>query len=279
MKNGLSKLAKDRVLITAMCTCILLITAAALISMYNKNRQSQNPDDMLSENQTQEQTANETQLQQAEAATEETETKNLIVKIETLPEPTQAPEIESSVQEEPVNVEPITEPAAETPAEPVTEPAAEVPVTEPEPADAPVIDLNFTSESSLLWPVNGEIIREFSMDTTVWFSTLKQYKCSDAIQIQSVSGTDVLAPANAQVIAVGSNDELGSFVVMDLGNGYRAECAQLTDITVNPGDFVAAGDRFAAVSAPTYYYTVDGDHLYFQLTCNGELLDPLDYLQ
>lgn len=277
MKDGLSKLAKDRVLITAMCACILLITAAALISMYNKNRQPETPDGIFSENQTEEDTAGETQLQAAEATTEEAETKNLVVKIETLPEPTQEPDTEAPVQEEPVDVQP--EPAAETPAGPVTEPVAEVPVTEPEPVDAPVVELNFTSESRLLWPVTGEIIREFSMDTTVWFSTLKQYKCSDAIQIQSSSGTEVLAAANAQILAVGSNDELGSFVLMDLGNGYRAEYAQLTDITVNPGDYVAAGTPIASVAAPTYYYAVDGDHLYFQFTHDGELLDPLDYLE
>lgn len=279
MRNGLSKLAKDRVLITAMCACILLITAAALISMYNKNRQSKTPDDIFSENQTKEETAEETQIQMAEGTTEEAETKNLIVKIETLPEPTQAPETEASVQETPVDVQPVTEPAAETPAEPVTEPVAEAPVTEPEPADAPVVELNFTPESRLLWPVSGEVIREFSMDTTVWFSTLKQYKCSDAIQIQSSSGTEVLAAANAQVLAVGATDELGSFVLMDLGNGYRAEYAQLTDIIVSPGDYITAGSPIASVSAPTYYYAVDGDHLYFQLTHDGELLDPLDYLQ
>lgn len=278
MKNGLSKLTKDRVLITAMCACILLITAAALISVYNKNRQSKTPDGILSENETQDQTADETQLQ-AEADSKEEETKNLIVKIETLPEKEQTPETDAPVQETPVNVQPVTEPAAETPAEPVTEPVAELPATEPEPVDAPVVELNFTAESRLLWPVSGEIIREFSMDTTVWFSTLKQYKCSDAIQIQSASGTQILAAANAQILAVGSNDELGSFILMDFGNGYRAEYAQLTDITVNPGDYVAAGTPIASVSAPTYYYAVDGDHLYFQLTHDGELLDPLDYLE
>ncbi len=278
MRNGLSKLAKDRVLITAMCACILLITAAALINLYNRNKEPKTPDGIFTENQTKEETAQETEPQVAEGTAEEDETKNLIVTIETLPKPTPDLETEEPVAETPVDVQPVTEPVAETPAPPVTEPTAE-PEPTPEPVDAPAVELNFTSESNLLWPVNGEIIREFSMDTTVWFSTLKQYKCSDGIQIQSEAGTAVVSAANAQVLAVGSNEELGSFVLMDLGNGYRAQYAQLTDISVNPGDYVAAGTPFACIAAPTYYYSVDGDHLYFQLTHEEELLDPLDYLQ
>jgi murein DD-endopeptidase MepM/ murein hydrolase activator NlpD len=286
MKDRLSRLAKDRVLITAMSVCILLVTAAALISMYNRNKTPEDPMDFLSENQTTASDSEENGIQQAEGTTEEAESKNLLVRIETLPESTPEPENAGTVQDEQVDAEPV-EPATEaavTEAEqvaqlPETETAEPVSEPEPEAADAPAFQLNYTAEDKMLWPVTGEIIREFSMDTTVWFSTLKQYKCSDAIQIQSVSGTEVAAPANAQILAVGSNEELGYFIEMDLGNGYRAELGQVQEVTVTPGDYVAAGTVIATVASPTYYYTVDGDHLYFKLTCDGELLDPLDYLQ
>jgi septal ring factor EnvC (AmiA/AmiB activator) len=284
MKDRLSRLAKDRVLITAMSACILLVTAAALISMYNKNKTPEDPMDFLSENQTTASDSGETELQQAEGTTAEAETKNLIVRVETLPETTPETEIAATAQNEQVDaepVEPVTEAVVTEPEQVAQLPETEaaVPASEPEPADAPVLELNYTAEDKLLWPVTGEVIREFSMDTTVWFSTLKQYKCSDAIQIQSVSGTEVVAPANAQILAVGSDEELGYFIEMDLGNGYRAELGQVQEVAVTPGDYVAAGTVIATVASPTYYYTVDGDHLYLKLTCDGELLDPLDYLQ
>jgi septal ring factor EnvC (AmiA/AmiB activator) len=284
MKDRLSRLAKDRVLITAMSACILLVTAAALISMYNKNKTPEDPMDFLSENQTTASDSGETEIQQAEGTTAEAETKNLIVRVETLPETTPETEIAATAQNDQVDaepVEPVTEAVVTEPEQVAQLPETEaaVPASEPEPADAPVLELNYTAEDKLLWPVTGEVIREFSMDTTVWFSTLKQYKCSDAIQIQSVSGTEVVAPANAQILAVGSDEELGYFIEMDLGNGYRAELGQVQEVAVTPGDYVAAGTVIATVASPTYYYTVDGDHLYLKLTCDGELLDPLDYLQ
>lgn len=310
MKNFLSRFSKDRVLITAMCAVIIMATAAALITMYNKNM-SDDGGGILSEQQTEESTEKNEEV--AEVTTE-AETKNLTVKLETEPELATVPETEEAesnsgdmalavnetgdeladeaeanasvkdegdlagVEAETSLSEAETEIDAENAAASADEVSAET-EAEASAEDSSGFVMDFSSESTLVWPVEGEIIREFSMDTTVWFSTLKQYKTSDAIQIQSAAGTEVVAAANGQVVAVGENDELGSFVVMDLGNGYRATYAQLTDIIVNPGNYVTAGTAFACVAEPTYYYVVDGDHLYFKLTCDDELLDPLDYLE
>ena len=42
--------------------------------------------------------------------------------------------------------------------------------------------VNFTESSKLLWPVDGNVLMNYSMDETVYFSTLDQYKIQ--------SGTD-----------------------------------------------------------------------------------------
>ena len=309
MKNFLSKITKDGALITAMCACIILITTAALITMYNRNRQS-SVDGIMSEKQTEEETA-KAEINEALVETEETaeatekETKNITLRIETEAELAKVTEEETEATESTENMDTAANDAdseaananaqaeteaqtevTETPESVVNEanamPAEEVSETVAETqanVDTSGLSMNFTEESKLVWPVSGEVIREFSMDTTVWFSTLKQYRTSDAIQIQSAAGTEVVAAATGRVTAVGENDQLGNFVVMDLGNGYAATYAQLTDIIVEPGNYVTAGTSFACVAEPTYYYVVDGAHLYFKLTHDDELLDPLDYLE
>ncbi len=323
MKNFLSKITKDGALITAMCACIILITAAALITMYNRNRQSSD-DGILSENQTEEETS-AVEIKEAVVETEEEseeESKNLTLKIETeaeLAKATEKNETDNTENTENIDTEAnatdeasandadseqanaqandtvdaaetidtgeVTETvnasAAEASEDTAAQPEAAESIADEANADTYTVDLslNFTDESKLVWPVSGEVIREFSMDTTVWFSTLKQYRTSDAIQIQSDAGTEVVAAATGQVTAVGEDDELGYFVEMDLGNGYRATYAQLSDIIVEPGNYVTAGTSFACVAEPTYYYVVDGAHLYFKLTHDDELLDPLDYLE
>ncbi len=55
------------------------------------------------------------------------------------------------------------------------------------------------------------------MDQTIYFPTLDQFKCNPGIVIQAEVSDPVAAPANAKVLEVGSNEEIGNFVVLDLG--------------------------------------------------------------
>jgi septal ring factor EnvC (AmiA/AmiB activator) len=139
--------------------------------------------------------------------------------------------------------------------------------------------LNFSADSKLGWPVQGEVIKEFSMDTTVYFPTLKQYKTNPAVLLQCPAGTQVLAAADGLVTAVGTNEEIGNFVSMDLGNGYAVTYGQLSEVSVTPNQYVTAGSSVGIVSSPTIYYVVEGDNLYFKMTQDGNPVDPLDYLQ
>ncbi len=38
------------------------------------------------------------------------------------------------------------------------------------------------------WPVNGHVLIDYSMDQSVYFPTLDQYKLSPAISVQAVEG-------------------------------------------------------------------------------------------
>ncbi len=92
-------------------------------------------------------------------------------------------------------------------------------------------------------------------------------------------GTTVQAPAPGKVVAVDHNEELGDFVVIDMGNGYQAKCGQLTEVPVTAGDIVEAGAVLGQVAEPTKYYVVEGSNLYFSVTKDGTPVDPLDYIR
>lgn len=143
----------------------------------------------------------------------------------------------------------------------------------------PVYSLNFASDERVSWPVQGNVIQYYSMDTTVYFPTLEQYKCSPAIEIQSEVGTAVNAPANAKVAEVGEDARIGKYVRMELGNDYQIILGQLGDICVSEGDYVARGAQIGTVAAPTRYFVVEGDNVYFQMLCGEQTIDPLDYLE
>lgn len=134
--------------------------------------------------------------------------------------------------------------------------------------------LGFSSEQGLIRPVTGEVLIPYSMDHTVYFTTLDQYKYNPATVYSAAEGTQVAACAEAQVTAIFSNEEIGQAVTLDLGNGYQAVYGQLQTLNVAEGDYVEAGQVIGTVATPTIYYSLEGSNLYFLLQQNGTALDP-----
>lgn len=156
---------------------------------------------------------------------------------------------------------------------------AEVPVREAGAVANEALVLNFTENDKLMWPVEGNVILGYSMDTTTYFPTLEQYKCNPANVIQSDVSTPVSAPADARVMEIGSNEEIGNYIRLDLGNDYTAVCGQLKEIPVVENEYLHKGDVLGYIAEPTKYYSVEGINLYFELLHGDEPVDALDYLE
>lgn len=140
------------------------------------------------------------------------------------------------------------------------------------------VNAGYRTEDGMAWPVEGEIVLDYSMDATTYYPTLEQYKCNPAILIQSESGTAVTASYGGIVLDIYEDAELGTVVETSLGNGYEAFYGQLENVSVAVGDTIEEGQVIGEVAAPTRYFSVEGSHLNFRLTKDGEPVDPLDYL-
>lgn len=134
--------------------------------------------------------------------------------------------------------------------------------------------LSFTEADGLLCPVNGEVVLPYSMDKSIYFATLDQYKYNSAVVFSAAQGMDVLACADGKVVDIFTNAEIGNAVTLDLGNGYQATYGQLGEINVALDSYVNAGDKLGVVAAPTIYYSVEGSNLYFKLTKDGVAVNP-----
>lgn len=144
---------------------------------------------------------------------------------------------------------------------------------------ATALVLDFSETSKIAWPHRGNVVLDYSMDSTIYFPTLEQYKCNSGLVIQADISEPVCAPANARVLETGINEEIGSFVVLDLGNEYSAVCGQLKEVAVCEGEYLEKGQLLGYVAEPTKYYTVEGSNVYFQLNHQDKTVDPLDYLE
>lgn len=137
---------------------------------------------------------------------------------------------------------------------------------------------NFTESSQLLWPVNGNVLMSFSMDKSIYFSTLDQYKYNPALIISGAVNDNVIAAAPGIIKSIDSLRETGTTVTVDMGNGYECFYGQLKEVKVKVGDYVEAKDVIGYINEPTKYYSVEGANLYFEMRKDGQPVNPLDYM-
>ena len=136
----------------------------------------------------------------------------------------------------------------------------------------------FDDTSTLEWPASGAVIISYSMDKTVYFSTLDQYKYNPALIIGGEVGEYIGASAPGIVTNVEQNAQTGLTVTLDMGNGYSAIYGQLKEVPVEIGDYVNTGDAIGYMSEPTKYYSVEGPNLYFEIQKDGAPINPLDFV-
>ncbi len=144
---------------------------------------------------------------------------------------------------------------------------------------AKALVLDFTDTSRISWPVEGNVLLDYSMDSTVYFPTLDQYKCNPGLVIQSEVSTPVYAPANARVLEYGANEEIGEYLKLDLGNEYTLICGQLKEVAVAQGEYLEKGQLLGYVAEPTKYYTIEGSNVFLEMKHQEQTVDPLDYLE
>lgn len=139
--------------------------------------------------------------------------------------------------------------------------------------------LHFAAEDGILWPTEGNVILNYSMDSTVYFATLDQYKYNPAVIISGEVNQKVYSVAQGRISAVENDEVTGCTVTVDLGDGYQAVYGQLKELNFAEGDYVESGHVLGYISEPTKYFSVEGSNLYFELLKDGVPVDPVEYFQ
>lgn len=147
------------------------------------------------------------------------------------------------------------------------------------PVTADIGELNFGSGKTLEWPIKGEVILPYSMETTVYFKTLDQYQCNPGMLIAAGSGSTVKNAYLGKVEKVTSDNTYGNLITVYLGNDYRAVYGQLDTIYVKEGDFVKAGESIGTIGKPTDTFEEEGSHLFFQILSGDTPVDPITFME
>ena len=147
------------------------------------------------------------------------------------------------------------------------------------PVTTDIGELNFSSDKTITWPVKGEVILPFSMETTVYFKTLDQYQCNPGMLIAAGSGSTVKNAYLGKVTKVTSDDVYGNLVTVYIGNDYSLVYGQLDTIYVKEGDYVKAGESIGTIGKPTDSFLEEGSHLFFEMLQKDTPVDPVLFIE
>lgn len=128
-------------------------------------------------------------------------------------------------------------------------------------------------------PVNGEILKDYSGEELVYSETMRDWRCHGGVDFAADEGNEVVCVADGTVEAISDDGMYGRCVVVIHNGGLRSIYSNLADGSeVSVGDNVLQGGIIGKVGSTAVAEATEGSHLHFEVSLNGETVDPHNYL-
>jgi murein DD-endopeptidase MepM/ murein hydrolase activator NlpD len=166
---------------------------------------------------------------------------------------------------------------------PSTKPAAQPDDPEPVKDDAPQPDTQPSKETLskvFTWPVQGTVLRDFSVETLSLDPTLGDWRTHGGLDIAAAQGVKVLSISAGTVEQVYTDGLMGTTVVVDHGGGLQSWYCNLADeVLVEAGDTVDIGSELGTVGSSAIAEVGVDSHVHLETLLNGQPVDPREYLK
>jgi murein hydrolase activator len=152
--------------------------------------------------------------------------------------------------------------------------ARRVAVRPPEPAGprGPAVGLG-AARGQLPWPADGRIVAGFGRQVHPRFGTETFRR---GVDIEADEGTPIRAVYAGSVLYRGWLKGYGNLIILDHGVGYYTLYAHASEIQVEEGDRVRAGQAIGRVGETG---SLEGPRLYFEVRYQGRPEDPEQWLR
>ena len=133
---------------------------------------------------------------------------------------------------------------------------------------------------TLSLPVNGKITREHDPSVQVFSPTLEEWRVHLGIDIMAEVGSPVCAAADGKIKSVTEDAMYGTCIEIEHTAGAVTVYKNLSDTLpdgIKAGKAVRAGQLIGAVGDGCIVELADEPHLHFEMTVNGEQVDPMEY--
>lgn len=128
-------------------------------------------------------------------------------------------------------------------------------------------------------PVEGQTVAVYAMDSLTYNETTRDWRVHNGIDIAAEAGTEVRAAADGEVYTVYEDEAMGMTVVIRHEGGYTTKYSSLAEeVSVKAGDQVTMGQTIGTVGNTALMESAIGEHIHFSVTCDGETINPNDFL-
>ena len=169
------------------------------------------------------------------------------------------------------------------PSVPSTKPAAQPDDPEPVKDDTPQPDTQPSKETLskvFTWPVQGTVLRDYSVETLSLDPTLGDWRTHGGLDIAAAQGVKVLSISAGTVDQVYTDGLMGTTVVVDHGGGLQSWYCNLADeVLVEAGDTVDIGSELGTVGSSAIAEVGVDSHVHLETLLNGQPVDPREYLK
>ena len=130
------------------------------------------------------------------------------------------------------------------------------------------------------WPVQGAVLRDFSVEALSLDPTLGDWRTHGGLDIAAAQGVKVLSISAGTVEQVYTDGLMGTTVVVNHGGGLQSWYCNLDEtVTVEIGDSVDIGDELGTVGSSAIAEVGMNSHVHLETLLNGQPVDPREYLK
>ena len=179
----------------------------------------------------------------------------------------------------------------QTPETPVTVPEPAVQPDDPEPVkdntpepdtqtDTQTQESTQTLSKVFTWPVQGAVLRDFSVETLSLDPTLGDWRTHGGLDIAAAQGVNVLSISAGTVEQIYHDGLMGTTVVVNHGGGLQSWYCNLNEeVAVEVGDSVEIGGVLGTVGSTAIAEVGVNSHIHLETVLNGQAVDPREYLK
>ena len=135
-------------------------------------------------------------------------------------------------------------------------------------------------EIKFIYPVEGEVIKEFAKDSLIYSETLEEWVTHTGIDIKAERATVVKSVADGTVKSIKNDPRFGLTVTIEHSDGYTSSYSSLlTAEFVKEGEKVTQGQTIGTVGNSAVFEVAQDNHLHFELLKDGSNINPEMYLK